>query len=189
LKFENRKFENLKDMADKKKFVVGVFDDENVLIKAIKKIKALGVNIHDVYTPYPVHDLDVYLGYKRTRLSRAAFAFGATGTTLALTLQSYTLGFSWTMDIGGKDHLAFPDFVPVTFEGTILLAALGMVATFLLSNNLFPGKKPVMFDSRSTDDKFVMAIDLGKNAKFTSSQIEAYLQENGVSEPPKEKEV
>jgi hypothetical protein len=176
-------------MASHGKFLVGVFDEEGVLIKAIGKIREAGVRIHDVYTPYPVHDLDVYLGYKRTRLAKAAFAFGATGTTLAITMQSYMLGFAWPMNIGGKDHIAVPDFIPVTFEFTVLLASLGMVLTFLISNGLGPGKNATMFDPRSTDDKFVMAIALDNNPKFTQEQLEKILTESGVCEKPTEKEI
>ncbi len=174
---------------EKNTYLVGIFDDEDVLIPAVKKIRAKGVNIHEVYTPYPVHDLDVYLGYRRSRLSKAAFLFGATGTFLAILMQTYMLGFAWPMVIGGKDYVTYPDFVPVTFELTVLLAALGMVATFLISNNLGPGKQATMFDPRSTDDKFVMAIDLGANSKFTKEELESILTEYGVSEKPKEKEV
>ncbi|MDX2303012.1 MAG: DUF3341 domain-containing protein [Microscillaceae bacterium] len=172
-----------------KKFLVGIFDEEEILIAAVKKIRNLGIKIHDVYTPYPVHDLEHYLGYKRTRLAKAAFMFGATGTFLALWMQTYMLGAAWPMDVGGKDHLAYPDFVPVTFEATVLLAALGMVGTFLVSNGLGPGKKALMFDPRSTDDKFVMAIDLDKNTSFTQEEIEKVLIDCKVSEKPKEKEV
>ncbi len=174
---------------EKTKFLVGIYDDESTLIPAVKKIREQGVQIHDVYTPYPVHDLDHYLGYRRTRLARAAFMFGATGTFLAILMQTYMMGFGWPMIIGGKDFVAPPDFVPVTFELTVLIAALGMVATFLISNNLGPGKKALMFDPRSTDDKFVMAIDLSKNHGHSQESIEALLSETGVSERPKEKEV
>jgi hypothetical protein len=59
----------------------------------------------------------------------------------------------------------------------------------LISNNLGPGKQAVMFDPRSTDDKFVMAIDLSANSKFSQEEIEKILTEYGVSEKPKEKEL
>jgi hypothetical protein len=176
-------------MANKSKYLVGIFDDDEVLIKAIDKIRALGVKIHEVFTPFPVHDLDVHLGYPRTRLGKAAFMFGATGTSLAILMQTSMLGFLWPMNIGGKDHVAYPDFVPVSFEATVLCAALGMVGTFLISNGLGPGKKAKMFDSRSTDDKFVMAIELSRNEKFTQAQLEQILVESGVSEKPYEKEL
>jgi hypothetical protein len=176
-------------MADSKKFLVGIYDDENILIPAVDNIRAQGVKIHDVYTPYPVHELENHLGYKRTRLAKAAFMFGATGTCLALLMQIFMLGVSWPLNVGGKDHTAYPAFVPVTFELTVLLAALGMVATFLISNGLGPGKQATMFDPRSTDDKFVMAIELDRNPNFTKEQLEKILTESGVSEKPTEKEV
>ncbi len=178
-------------MADteKKKYLVGIFDDEDALIPAVKSIRKKGIKIHEVYTPYPVHDLEHYLGYKRTRLAKAAFMFGALGTFLAILMQTYMLGFAWPMVIGGKDFVAPPDFVPVTFELTVLLSALGMVGTFLVSNGLGPGQKAKMFDPRSTDDKFVMAIELDRNKDFSKDDLEKVLTDLGVSESPKEKEL
>ncbi|WP_026998384.1 DUF3341 domain-containing protein [Eisenibacter elegans] len=168
-------------MADNsnKKFLVGIFNDENVLLKAVKQLKAKSVKIHDVYTPYPVHNLDIYLGYKRSRLSKAAFLFGATGTTLAILMQVYMLSIDWPMIVGGKNFVAAPTMVPVTFEFTVLCAALGMVGTFLISNGLGPGKQAFMFDPRSTDDKFVMAIEVGKNV-LSETELEAALKEHGA---------
>ncbi len=168
-------------MSESKKFLVGVFNNEDVLLSAIKKIRKEGVKSMEVYTPYPVHHLDEYLGHKYSRLSKAAFMFGATGTTLAITMQVFMLGFAWPMDIGGKDHISPPAFVPVTFELTVLFAALGMVATFLLSNNLLPWRfKPFMFDPRSTDDKFVMAIEMDKNTSHTEDFITNLVKESGA---------
>ena len=144
-------------------FLVGVFDDEDVVLSAVKKVKGEGVKIHEVYTPFPIHGLDKAIGHPRTRIPVAAFMFGATGTCCALFLTIWTMGIDWPMIIGGKDFIAFPDFVPVTFELTVLLASFGMAFTFWLSNGLWWGNKAQMFDLRSTDDKFVMAIDLSKN--------------------------
>ncbi|MCS6822379.1 MAG: DUF3341 domain-containing protein [Microscillaceae bacterium] len=164
------------------KFLVGIFNDEDILIGAIKKLQAAGVKLHDAYTPYPVHHLDEYLGFKRSRLSKAAFLFGATGAILAATFQSYVMGIDWPMIIGGKDFIAPPSFVPVTFEFAVLCASLGMVATFLVSNGLLPWKKAVMFDPRSTDDKFVLAINLADNKKIEEAKIVELLKANGAEE-------
>ncbi|MCU0367896.1 MAG: DUF3341 domain-containing protein, partial [Cyclobacteriaceae bacterium] len=75
------------------KFLVGIFDDEDVLLHAVEEIRAKGVKIHEVFTPFPVHGLDEVLGYKRSRLPIAAFMFGMTGTILALVMQIWMLGF------------------------------------------------------------------------------------------------
>lgn len=168
-------------MDNKGTFLVGIFDDEDVVLSAVSKARANGVKIHEVYTPFPIHGLDEALGYKRSRLPRAAFAFGLTGTVSALTMMTWMMGIDWPMIIGGKEFVALPDFVPVTFELTVLFSALGMVATFFTVSNMWPGKKPLLFDPRSTDDKFVMAIDQGKN-KLSSDEITSILKNAGAVE-------
>jgi hypothetical protein len=85
------------------------------------------------------------------------------------------------MIVGGKDFIPFPAFIPVTFELTVLLASLGMVATFLIASNLKPYGKPRLFDIRVTDDKHVMAIDLAKN-KLSEEQINSIVKDSGASE-------
>lgn len=163
-------------------FVLGVFDDEDVLLHAVEEVRSSGVKIDEVYSPYPVHGLDEVLGYKRSRLPIAAFLFGMLGTTLALTMQYYMMSFDWPMIIGGKDYAAFPDFIPVTFEMTVLLAAFGMVGVFMISSNLKPWAQPRIFDVRSTDDKHIMAIDIANNSAIDLVAIEAILKSSGATE-------
>jgi len=168
-------------MENNKNFVVGIFDDEDVLLHAVEKIREKGVKIHEVYSPFPVHGLDEALGYARTRLPKAAFMFGITGTTLALFTQIWMLGFDWPMIIGGKNFASLPPFIPVTFEFTVLLSAFGMVGTFLIVSDMKPYKWPRQFDLRSTDDKHVMAIDLASNV-LGKDELGRILKDNGASE-------
>jgi hypothetical protein len=168
-------------MENKSNYLVGIFEDEDVLLHAVSTIRGTGVKIHEVYSPFPVHGLDEVLGYKRTRLPIAAFLFGLLGTSLALTMQIWMLGYDWPMIIGGKNFVSLPPFVPVTFELTVLLSALGMVGTFMIVSDLKPYKKPRLFDIRCTDDKHVMAIDLDKN-QLSKADISKILKESGASE-------
>jgi hypothetical protein len=167
-------------MESGKKFILGVFDDEDVLLKAVKHTRENGVKIEEVYSPFPVHGLDEALGYKRSKLSVAAFIFGLLGTTLALLMQFYMLKIDWPMNIGGK-NFASVTFVPVTFELTVLLAAFGMVGTFLVISDLKPWAKSKSPDLRSTDDKHIMAIDLAAQ-KLSVEEIETVLKSSGASE-------
>ncbi len=168
-------------MESDKNFVLGVFDDEEVLLDGIKKVRDSGVKIKEVYSPFPVHGMEAALGYKTSRLSVAAFLFGLTGTILALILQIGTMAVDWPMIIGGKDFLPFPTFIPVTFELTVLLAAFGMVGTFFVASNLKPWGKPRIYDIRSTDDKHIMAVDLAKNS-MSEAEIKTALNSSGASE-------
>lgn len=169
-------------MERDKNFILGVYDDEDVLLHAVSEVRTSGVKIHEVYTPYPVHGLEDVLGYKRSRLPIAAFLFGLLGTTLALTMQLYMMRFDWPMIIGGKDHAAIPDFIPVTFELTVLLAAFGMVGVFMISSNLKPWAQPRIFDLRSTDDKHIMAIDIANNTSMEVAKIQEILKSSGATE-------
>lgn len=169
-------------MERDKNFILGVYDDEDVLLDAISKVRGNGVKIHEVYSPFPVHGIDDVLGYKRSKLPIAAFLFGLLGTILALTMQFYMMKIDWPMIIGGKDHAAVPDFVPVTFELTVLLAAFGMVGVFMIASNLKPWGQPRIFDIRITDDKHVMAIDLAVNSSMAESQLTDVLKNSGASE-------
>jgi hypothetical protein len=168
-------------MEANKNFVVGVFTDEDVLVHAVETVRDKGVKIHEVYTPFPVHGLDEALGYKRSRLPIAAFLFGLTGTSLALLMQIWMLGYDWPMIIGGKNFASLPPFIPVTFELTVLLSAFGMVGTFFIVSDMKPYKYPRQFDLRSTDDKHIMAIDLATN-KLSKDEIGRILKDNGASE-------
>ena len=168
-------------MESNKHYVVGIFNDEDVLLHAVEHIREKGAKIQEVYSPFPVHGLDDALGYRRSRLPIASFLFGMTGTILALATQMLMLGYDWPMIIGGKNFVSLPPFIPVTFEFTVLLAAFGMVGTFLVVSDLKPYKWPRTFDIRSTDDKHVMAIDLASN-KLSKDQISQILKDNGAEE-------
>ena len=165
-----------------KHFVVGIFDDEDILLKGIKKVGDTGIKIQEEYSPFPVHGIDEALGYKKSRLPIAAFMFGMTGTSLALLMQIWMLGFDWPMIIGGKNFASLPPFIPVTFELTVLLSALGMVGTFMIVSDMKPYKWPRQFDIRSTDDKHVMAIDLQVNNSKSKDELTRILKESGASE-------
>ncbi|MGM0945967.1 MAG: DUF3341 domain-containing protein [Bacteroidota bacterium] len=163
-------------------FILGVYEDEDVLLHAVEQVRTSGVKIHEVYSPYPVHGLEHVLGYKRSKLPIAAFLFGILGTSLALTMQFYMMKFDWPMIIGGKDFAAVPDFIPVTFEMTVLLAAFGMVGVFMVSSNLKPWAQPRIFDVRITDDKHVMAIDIANNSALDQEKIKEILKSSGATE-------
>ncbi len=169
-------------MDDKgKKFIVGIFEDEDILLKAITTVRDKGINIYEIYSPFPVHGIENKLGYKRSRLSIAAFCFGFLGTCLALTMMIGMMTFDWPMIIGGKDFLPFPVFIPVVFEMTVLLSAFGMVGTFLVVSDLKPWGNPKTFDLRSTDNKHIMAIQLDKN-QMKKDSIKKLLKSSGASE-------
>jgi hypothetical protein len=163
-----------------KKFIVGNFDDENVLFPAVKRVRAAGYKIHDVYTPYAVHGLDKELGLRQTTLHTAGFIYGITGTATALGCMSWIFDSDWLMDIGGKPHIPLPAFIPITFELTVLFAAVGMVYTFCWLCQMAPGVKKHVFNTRATDDLFVMVIECTTHTN--EEEVNAFLKTLGAKD-------
>ena len=164
----------------KKKFVVGCFDDEEVLFPAVKRVRQAGFKMHDIYTPYPVHGLDKAMGLRETSLHTAGFIYGITGTIIALGFMGWVFTTSWPLNIGGKPHFPLPAFVPVAFEFTVLCAAVGMVLTFCYLCQLSPFIRKHHFHARATDDLFVMVIEC--TGSTTEADAAALLQNVGAKE-------
>ncbi len=163
-----------------KKFIVGCFDDEAVLFPAVKKVRNAGYKMHDVYTPFPIHGLDHAMGLRETSLHTAGFIYGITGTTTALSFMSWVFTSDWPLNIGGKPHLPLPAFIPITFELTVLFAAVGMVLTFCYLCQLSPGVKKHHFHPRATDDKMVMVLECTE--KTNEEAAKAFLSQVGAQE-------
>lgn len=163
-----------------KSFLIGKFWDPDKVFAAAKRLKEQGVMIYDIYSPFPIHEIEPFLNIKRTRLSVASFIYGCLGFATAVAMMSLLYGAVWPMNIGGKPSLAFPDFVPITFEMTVLFAAHGMVITFFIIGRYWPGKKAFLMDDRQTDDVFVVAIDQEKVAD--EAAIRSVFEEEGAYE-------
>ena len=164
------------------KFVVGLWDHEEVYLHAIEHIRAKGIEIYDSLTPFPVHGLEDALGYKETRLHTAGFFFGATGTTLALTFMTLVMTTNYPINFGGKPYWPLPSFIPITFELTVLFAAWGMTLTYLVRNKLWPGRVPRIYDKRITDDRFALVFDAEKISAQQISDIKSLCTKEGAVE-------
>jgi len=149
-----------------KKFAVACYDDEEVLFPAVKKVRDSGYKLHDVYTPFPVHGLDHALGLKDTDLHVAGFIYGITGTSTAVGFMSWIFCSDWPLNFGGKPHWSLPAFIPITFELTVLFAAVGMVLTFCYLNQIMPGVKKHVFHPRQSDDLFLIVLEVNETNEF-----------------------
>jgi len=160
---------------ENKNFISVYFDDEKPLLQAVKKIQESNEKIIDVMTPFPVHGLDKALGMKRTSIPMIGFIFGALGGLLGFIFQAWVFTIDYPLVFGGKPYLSVPSFIPVTFECTILFAALSMVAAFLIKSRLKPKKDFDPIDPRITDDRFVILVKAAGDEKSTRDNIKSAL--------------
>ena len=166
-----------------KKILYGLFDDEEILLKAVKGVRAEGVRISDVHTPFPVHGLDAAMGLRMTKLHSAGFIFGATGTLTALAFITWISTVNYPINYGGKPYFSLPAWIPITFELTVLFSAVGMTLTYLYLNRLAPGMEPRVLDNRLTSHMFAMTFELEEDTPSEKrEEIRKMLEAQGAVE-------
>ena len=162
-----------------------MYDDDDKLVDAARELVGKGVNVTDVYSPFPIHGIDPIIGVKRTRLAIASFMYAMTGTSLAVLGMWYFMISDWPMNIGGKPNFSLfeniPAFIPVTFEFSVLCGAHGMAITYFLRNGTLPGMPASNPDPRTTDDKFVMEIKTSNN-DLDAKKLEALIKKTALLE-------
>ncbi len=164
------------------KVIHALYNDDDVLMSAVKAVKAEKHYIEEIYTPFPVHGLDKAMGLAPTRIAIAAFLYGCVGLAVATVMMNFIMIEDWPQNIGGKPSFSYienmPAFVPIMFELTVFFAAHLMVITFYLRSRMWPFKKAENPDPRTTDDYFLMEIPIQDNEK----QLKTLLAKTGAVE-------
>jgi ActD protein len=123
--------------------LIAEFDNPDALLEAARRTYAEGYRKLDAYTPFPVHDLAEAIGQRRTRLPLIVLIGGIVGGVTGYLLQLWTMGISYPFNVGGRPLNSWPAFIPVTFEMTVLIAALSTVFGMLALNGLPQPYHPV----------------------------------------------
>ncbi|MBT8303028.1 MAG: DUF3341 domain-containing protein [Bacteroidia bacterium] len=164
------------------KVIQAIYNDDDVLLSAVKKVKSEKHHIEEIYTPFPVHGLDKAMGLAPTRIAITSFMYGCVGLTVSILMMNYIMIEDWPQDIGGKPSFSYlenmPAFVPIMFEMTVFFAAHLMVITFYLRSRMWPFKNAENPDPRTTDDHFLMEIPVNGN----ENEVKKLLKETGAVE-------
>lgn len=149
------------------KVIHALYNDDDVLMDAVKEVRAAHHHIEEVYTPFPVHGLDKAMGLAPTRMAITSFMFGLLGLSFAAWFLYLIMIQDWPQNIGGKPSFSFaenmPAFVPILFEMTVFFAAHLMVITFYMRSKIWPFRKAENPDPRTTDDHFLMEVSVDGN--------------------------
>ena len=169
-------------MSKKYNVVHALYKDDEVLMDAVKAIRKADYEIEEIYTPFPVHGLDKAMGLKPTRIAIASFLFGVTGLLTAIWITNYTMIQDWPQDFGGKPNGSYEQnvlgWVTILFELTVFFAAHLMVITFYLRSRLWPWKKAENPYPSSTDDTFVVELEVEEKLK----EVKSLLKNTGATE-------
>ncbi len=162
--------------SESRRYLVGVFEDENDILEATRAVRSKGLKIADVFTPYEVHGLAPAMGLKTSALPWVSFALGLTGAALKVWFEYWTSAYDWPINVGGKPWDSLPAFIPVTFEVMVLCAGVGTVIAFLFNRRLFPGRKAAIPFEGVTDDRFALVLEQ-TDTTFDAQKIQTLLEE------------
>ncbi len=162
-------------------FRIGIFDTEDQFISAVRSLNEEGIVIHDVFTPYPVHEI-FHMLKRKTRLPTAAYFSGLFGLVATLAFLYYTTVIDWPLVYGGKPFNSFPSFVVITVVLTIFTVTIAGLFFFSARSKLIPGRDNTIFDIRATDDKFVIAVETASPDDPVTEKAEKLMIANGASE-------
>jgi len=138
------------------------FDSPTQLVLATRRAHDQGYRKMDAYTPFPIEELSDAIGFRHTRLPLVVLIGGILGCLGGYALQYWVSAIAYPLNVGGRPYNSWPSFIPITFETTVLVAALSAVLGMLALNGLPMPYHPV-FNVKSfalaSKDKFFLCIE------------------------------
>ncbi len=161
--------------------IIGIYDDQDVLLKALDELLENGISIKDVYSPIPMHGVFEKLKLK-TRLPYATFIYGAIGTIGVFIFLYWSSVVSYPLKFGGKP-LNTLSFIIIMFVLTIFVGTLFTFLTYFIREKMYPGKQVELPIPETTNDKFAILIE--KKVTMTEEDVKkvnSLLQKTGAVE-------
>ena len=154
------------------------FKTPDELLYAAKHAYSEGYRKIDAFSPYHVDGLSEALGQSRKGVAAITLLGGILGGTLGYAMLYYSAVMDYPINVGGRPLHSWPAFVPVTFELTILFAALGAAIGMLALNRLpqlhHPAFEIPNFAERS-DHRFYLYIE-SSDPLFSLRTTSAFLR-------------
>jgi hypothetical protein len=154
------------------------FENARDLLVACRGAHGEGYRKMDAYTPFPIEEIAEALGFHGSRLPLIVLGGGLFGFAAGLGLQLWVSGIAYPLNVGGRPYFSIPSFVPVTFETTILFAAISAVLGMLALNGLPMPYHPVFNVPRfalATRDRFFLCIE-ATDPKFDRDMTRRFLE-------------
>ena len=160
------------------------FDSPTQLVLATRRAHEEGYRKMDAYTPFPIEELSDAIGFRHTKLPLIVLIGGILGCLGGYGMQYWIAAIDYPVNVGGRPYNSWPSFIPVTFETTVLVAAISAVLGMLALNGLPMPYHPV-FNVRSfalaSKDKFFLCIEAA-DPKYDRAATQKFLESLGPRE-------
>ncbi len=160
-------------MEDVAKHIMGVFDDEEPLVKAFRRLQEEKIEMSEIFTPFPIHEILKKHG-KKSHIITLSWFYGLFAALAVLSFLYFTAVINWPLNYGGKPSNAFPSFIVITIVLTIFSVTNLSLFTFSASAKLWPNIGKPIYHERATDDMFVI---LFEKEKVEEKKVKKLLRE------------
>jgi|SRR5581483_8947171 len=154
------------------------FPGHEELIDAVKRAREAGYTRMEAYTPYPVEELPEAFGRGRTAVPLLTLIGGMIWGLGGFFMEWFAMDIGYPINVGGRPYMSWPSFIPVTFELTVLGAAITATVAMIALNKLPQPHHPV-FDlpnfERASQDRFFLCIE-ASDPKFDLTATKAWLE-------------
>ena len=159
--------------------VMAEFASAERLLAAARKARDAGYARIEAYSPFPIEGLAEATGFRRDWVPAIVLGGGLVGGIGGYFMQWYSAVVSYAINSGGKPPHSWPEFIPVTFELTVLCAAIAGVVGMLALNGL-PKLYHPLFNVREFDlasrNRFFLCLR-SRDEKFTPETARQFLRE------------
>jgi hypothetical protein len=171
-------------MATRPYGLLAEFTDATSLVQAAARAHEAGYKRFDAFSPFPIEELHHAMGSPHSKLPLIVLIGGIAGCLGGFFLQYWAAAIAYPINVGGRPLNSWPAFIPVTFECTILVAALAAVLGMLALNGLPMPYHPVFNVDRfalASRSRFFLCIE-GRDKKFDLENTREFLQSLGPRE-------
>jgi hypothetical protein len=166
-------------MAKKRIYgLVAEFESPDQLLIAAHRAREAGYSSVDAFSPMPIEGLAEAVGFGSTRLPVVVLLAGMFGAGAGFFLQWYANVVSFPLNVDGKPFDSWPAFIPITFELTILCAALAATFGMLAMNGLPTPYHPLFNVPRfalATRGRFFLCVK-ARDKKFDMGATRQFLE-------------
>jgi len=166
-------------MAEALYGLMAEFADPKSLVEATARARAAGYRHLDAYSPIPIEELSEAMGIHSTVMPLLVLIGGIVGGVSGYALQYWVSAVAYPLNVGGRPFHSWPSFIPVTFEMTVLFAALTAVFGMIVLNGLPQLYHPVFNVPRfalATRDRFFLCIE-ARDPKFDPQATRRFLED------------
>lgn len=170
------------------------YEDVTSVYKAARVVRDAGYSKWDVFSPFPIHNMDEAMGIGRSKVAWIVGTCAFLGLTFAFVLTGWTSAgfhidspiFGWLSGYpvvtAGKPYMAWEQFMPIYFELSVLIASFGALFGMFALNRLPMWHHPLQTNERFlgvSDDRFFIAIE-AKDPGFDPEKTRALLEQSGA---------